>query len=118
MGFLPRAIPESGGGLKPPRMTLKQAEELEKTYLKDLGADTIAVARAFSAEDIQKNTIGMGNFWPAPDGASINENQYESYVTGSFNDTPILVGTNSNEGACIGKRYKKIPSISKVRWLA
>jgi para-nitrobenzyl esterase len=98
-GLFQRAISESGGGVNPPRMTLQQAEELGKTYLKDLGTDTIAAARALSAEDIQKNTKGMGDFWPAPDGVTIAENQYKNYEAGVFNDTPILVGTNSNEGA-------------------
>ena len=97
-GLFHRAISESGGGLSPPRTSLQQAEELGKTYLSDLGADTIATARALSAEEIQKNTKGMGSFWPIPDGATIVKNQYENFESGAFNDTPILVGSNSDEG--------------------
>ena len=97
-GLFHRAISESGGGLNPPRMNLKQAEEMGKNYLSNLGADTIAAARALSAEEIQKNTKGMGNFWPVPDGVTIVENMYGTFESGAFNDTPILVGTNSNEG--------------------
>jgi len=97
-GLFHRAISESGGSMSPPRMTLKQAEEQGKAYLSNLGADTIAAARALSAEEIQKNTQGMGNFWPTPDGVTVVENQYKVFESGVFNDTPILVGTNSNEG--------------------
>lgn len=97
-GFFHRAISESGGSMTPPRATLKQAEEQGKAYLNKLGADDIQTARALSAEEIQKNTQGMGSFWPVADGATIATNQYELFEKGEFNDTPILVGTNSNEG--------------------
>lgn len=97
-GLFHRAISESGGGLGPARMTLAQAEELGKKYLSDIGAENIAAARALSAEEIQKNTKGMGNFWPVPDGITIPTNMYEIYETGAFNDTHVLIGSNSNEG--------------------
>jgi para-nitrobenzyl esterase len=97
-GLFHRAISESGGGLGPARMNLEQAEEMGKKYLEDLGVKTIAEARAMSAEDIQKNTRGMGDFWPPADGKTIPENMYEIFRSGSFNDTPILAGSNSNEG--------------------
>ncbi|NLA74695.1 MAG: carboxylesterase family protein [Deltaproteobacteria bacterium] len=97
-GLFHRAISESGGGLGPARMTLAQAEELGKKYLSDLGAVNIATARALSADEIQKNTEGMGSFWPVPDGITIPMNMYEIYETGAFNDTPVLIGSNSNEG--------------------
>ncbi len=97
-GLFHRAISESDGGLGPARMNLEQAEEMGKKYLENLGANTIAEARALSAEEIQKDTKGMGNFWPVADGETIPENMYGVFRNGSFNDTPILVGSNSNEG--------------------
>ena len=97
-GLFHRAISESGGSMTPPRMTLQQAEEQGKAYLISLAAEDIAAARALSAEEIQKNTKGMGGFWPVADGATIAEDQYKRFEAGEFNDTPILVGTNSNEG--------------------
>jgi para-nitrobenzyl esterase len=93
-----RAISESGGNMAPPRMTLKKAEEQGKAYLSKLGANDIMAARALSAEAIQKETKGMGSFWPVADGETIVENQYELFEAGKFNDTPILIGTNSDEG--------------------
>src|SRR6185437_13890910 len=40
-----------------------------------------------------------GAFWPALDGYVIVGDEYELYKAGRFNDTPILIGTNSDEGA-------------------
>jgi para-nitrobenzyl esterase len=113
-GLFHRAISESGGGLGPARMTIKEAEEFGQKYLKDLGADTIAAARAIKAEDIQKNTKGMGNFWPVPDGVTIPTNMYEIYETGSFNDTPVLIGSNSNEGGLFVTQPLKMKDFKKM----
>ncbi|HSW39566.1 MAG TPA: carboxylesterase family protein, partial [Acidobacteriota bacterium] len=97
-GLFHRAISQSGGSMAPPRMTLKEAEQRGMAYLSRLGADTMEAARALSADEIQKETKGMGAFWPVPDGVTIVADQYERFEAGNFNDTPILVGTNSHEG--------------------
>ena len=97
-GLFQRAISESGGAMTTLRMSLKAAEELGKAYLSKLGANDIKAARALSAETIQKDTKGMGIFRPVADGATISDDQYALFEAGKFNDTPILVGTNSNEG--------------------
>jgi para-nitrobenzyl esterase len=41
----------------------------------------------------------MGMSWPIIDGYVIPDDQYKLYEAGKFNDTPILVGYNSDEGA-------------------
>jgi para-nitrobenzyl esterase len=97
-GLFQRAISESGGYMTPARASLKEAEEQGKAYLSKLGANDIKAARELNAEAIQKETRGMGSFWPVADGETIMENQYELYEAGKFNDTPILIGTNSDEG--------------------
>jgi len=97
-GLFHRAISESGGNMAPPRVTLKAAEAMGKSYLEKLGAKDIAAARALSAKVIQSATKGMGSFWPVPDNVTFLEKQYEAYEAGRFNDTPILIGTNSDEG--------------------
>ena len=97
-GLFHRAISESGGAMTPLRMSLKAAEEQGKAYLSKLGANDIKAARALSAETIQKDTKGMGSFRPVTDGETIAEDQYGLFEAGKFNDTPILVGTNSDEG--------------------
>jgi para-nitrobenzyl esterase len=113
-GLFHRAISESGGSMSPPRMTLQQAEDQGKAYLSNLGAENITAARALSAEEIQKNTKGMGGFWPVADGAAIVEDQYGRFEAGEFNDTPILVGTNSNEGGLFVTQAITIEGFEKM----
>lgn len=106
-GLFQRAISQSGGSFTPPRAdggpgvpTLKAAEGTGASFLSSLGASDIAAARALPAEQIQ---AAVGNFrrgfWPTLDGHIIVGDQYELYEAGRFNDTPILIGTNSDEGA-------------------
>jgi para-nitrobenzyl esterase len=115
-GLFQRAISESGGSFAPPRIsneagqnvpTLKLAESNGESFLKKLGAADIRAARALPAEQIQKAAGGgMGSgssFWPVADGNIIPGDPYELYGKGRFNDTPILVGTNSNEGGLFSR---------------
>lgn len=110
-GLFQRAISESGGSFAPPRVvegagmnvpSLKLAESDGESFLKKLGVDGIEAARALPAERIQESAGGgMGggaSFWPVADGYVIPGDPYELYTRGEFNDTPILAGTNSNEG--------------------
>jgi len=98
-GLFHRAISESGGAVSSPRGTLKMAEEQGRTFLSALGANDIKAARALSAETIQEGLKNrMASFWPVADGTTIMENSYALFEFGKFNDTPILVGTNSHEG--------------------
>jgi para-nitrobenzyl esterase len=109
-GLFERAISESGGSFAPSRFaneagqnvpTLKLAESTGKSFLGKLGANDIKAARALGSEQIQKGLAGsgMGLFWPAAGGDVLPGDQYELYRAGRFNDTPILIGTNSDEGA-------------------
>lgn len=105
-----RAISESGGSFAPPRSTeaagmnvqsLKLGEAAGENFLKKLGAADIRAARALPAEKIQEAAgggMGGDSFWPVADGYVIPGDPYEVYAKRRFNDTPILVGTNSNEG--------------------
>jgi para-nitrobenzyl esterase len=112
-GLFHRAISESGGSFAPARFaneagqnvpTLKMAEASGKSYLDKLGAADIKAARALSAEQIQKGPGGgMGMFWPVADGYVLPNDAYEAYQAGRFNDTPVLIGTNSDEGAMFAR---------------
>ncbi len=110
-GLFQRAISESGGSFAPPRISneagqnvaaLQLGEANGESFLKKLGAADIKAARALSADQIQKAAGGgMGggaSFWPVADGYVLPGDPYELYEKGRFNDTPILAGTNSNEG--------------------
>jgi para-nitrobenzyl esterase len=98
-GLFQRAISESGGAVAPSRGSLKMSEDQGMAFLTKLGASDIKAARALSAEAIQQGIKnGGGSFWPVADGTTVMGNPYELFEAGKFNDTPILIGTNSNEG--------------------
>ena len=110
-GLFHRAISESGGSFGPPRFAteggqsvppLRVAEAAGQSFLMKAGATDIAAARALPAEKIQA-AQGAGlqaaaTFWPVFDGDVLPGDQYELYRAGRFNDTPVLIGTNSDEG--------------------
>jgi para-nitrobenzyl esterase len=109
-GLFQRVIAQSGGSFAPPLFAtaegglnvpvLKAAEEFGQRFLERLGATGTESARALSAEVIQKAVGGERptGFWPALDGHILPGDQYELYLAGRFNDTPVLIGTNSDEG--------------------
>jgi para-nitrobenzyl esterase len=101
-----RAICQSGGSMapinegadKPGCMipSLEYAEEQGKKFLAELGVPDIRAARALSAEAVQKGKLDP--CWPVADGQTIVRDPYELYEGGKFNDTPVLIGTNSDDG--------------------
>jgi para-nitrobenzyl esterase len=113
-GLFQRAISESGGNFGPPRFAmeggqnvppLKVAEASGRAFLAKLNAKDIAAARELSAEKVQA-AVGPGlegGFWPVFDGDVLPGDQYELYKKGHFNDTPVLIGTNSDEGALFAR---------------
>ena len=110
-GYFQGAISESGGsfgsaknddegGVNVP--TLETAERNGAAYLKALGASTIAEARKLTAEQVLKGPGASrmgGQFWPNFDGYVLPRDQYLIYSAGVQNDTPVLIGTNADEGA-------------------
>ncbi|MBN2320553.1 MAG: carboxylesterase family protein [Acidobacteria bacterium] len=94
---------QAGAGMRIP--ALKAAESRGEEFLNRLGAANIKAARALNAEEIQKAlTGGMGGmrFQPAADGHIVPSDLYSLYQSGRFNDTPILLGNTSEEGATMG----------------
>lgn len=109
-GLFRGAISESGGNFGPERQTpvegganmdsLAAAEKNGKAFLAKLGVTSIAEARKKSAEDILKaSPPGLGGSWPIFDGYVLLGDQYKLYSEKRYNDTPVLIGTNSDEGA-------------------
>jgi para-nitrobenzyl esterase len=107
-GLFQGAISESGGSFGPPRPNplpgenlkrLPDAERSGEEYAKSAGASSIADLRKISAERLPGGGRGMGMAWPIIDGWVIPDDQYKLYAAGKFNDTPILVGYNSDEGS-------------------
>jgi para-nitrobenzyl esterase len=109
-GLFAKTISESGGNFGPARKgsegganmtSLAGAEAQGTAFLKAIGAADIAAARALPASTIQAGpgASAQGGFWPTFDGYVLRGDQYVLYEKGQFNDTPVLIGTNSNEGA-------------------
>lgn len=104
-GLFHRAISQSGGSFAPPKwdreggqnvIPLEVAEKRGKEFLASLGAADLAAARGLPARNLLK---GASWWWPVLDGEVLVGDQYVLYGEGKFNDTPILIGTNSDEGA-------------------
>ena len=107
-GLFQGAISQSGGSFGPPRPTtfpgenlkrLADAERSGEAYAKAAGASSIAELRKLPADKLQAAGRGMGLAWPIIDGWVIPDDQYKLYEAKRYNDTPILVGYNSDEGA-------------------
>jgi para-nitrobenzyl esterase len=109
-GLFAKAISESGGSFAPAKRTgheggmnvpsLTLAESQGEDFLAKLGAKTIADARKVSADDILKaQGPALGAFWPALDGDILPGDQYRLYEAGRYNDVPVLIGTNADEGS-------------------
>ncbi|HXA76937.1 MAG TPA: carboxylesterase/lipase family protein [Candidatus Acidoferrales bacterium] len=119
-GLFTGAISESGGSFAPPRLgneggenvpPLAVAERNGTAFLAKLGASSIGDARKKSADEILKSSApGLGGSWPNFDGYVLLGDQYKLYEASHFNDTPILIGTNADEGALF------VPSITAAAY--
>jgi para-nitrobenzyl esterase len=78
---------------------LADAEASGVEFAKTAGATSIKDLRALTPEKLIEARRGQrGMAWPIVDGHVIPGDQYALYEAGRFNDTPILVGYNSDEG--------------------
>jgi para-nitrobenzyl esterase len=102
-GLFHGAISQSGGSFGPPRFTtfpgenlkvLAGAEQVGQDYVKSAGVSSIAEMRKIAADKLP-----AGRGWPIIDGWVIPDDQYKLYEARRYNDVPILVGYNSDEGA-------------------
>ena len=107
-GLFRGAISESGGSFAAPRpaglpgenmRTVADAERQGVAIARTAGVSTLAELRGLSAEQVLKAARSNGPSWPVVDGWVLPADQYSLYEAGHFNDTPVLVGYNSDEGA-------------------
>ena len=105
-GLITGAISESGGSFGPPRATtypgenmklLADAERAGEALAHSAGAATIAELRQLPAAKVP-NGWGSGAGWPIIDGWVIPGDQHTLYEAGNYNDVPVIVGYNSDEG--------------------
>jgi para-nitrobenzyl esterase len=107
-GLFQGAISESGGSFGPPRsiglpgenmLLLADAERAGEAYAGTIGATSIKDLRKLPADKVLETARGrQGLAWPVVDGWAIPDDQYKLYEAKRYNDTPILVGYNSDEG--------------------
>ncbi len=99
-GLFQRAISESGDIDDPftasPLASLPADQDAGERFLAKLGARGIAAARAVPAE-VLVDAQGQSVVQPI-DGYVLAGGGYELYQAGRFTDTPLLLGTNSDEG--------------------
>ena len=114
-GLIQGAISESGGSFGHPRAGGAPGENMRPLAIAERAGEDLAMSiganidRAIFANSPQRRSSPLaqtnrGAGWPIIDGWVIPDDQYTIYDQKQFNDTPILVGYNSDEGATFGPR--------------
>jgi para-nitrobenzyl esterase len=112
-GLFQAAISESGGSFGPVRAAggpgenmqpLESAEKAGAAWVHhSVGASSLAELRKMPAEKLQGAAQRQrGISWPITDGWVIPDDEYKLYEAGRYNDVPVLIGYNSDEGATFG----------------
>jgi para-nitrobenzyl esterase len=121
-GLISGAISESGSSFGPPRPSgapgenmrpLMNAEKDGLAFQINAGANNLAELRKLPAEKILAATRGMA--WPNVDGWVIPDDQYKLYDAKKFNDIPVLIGYNSDEGASFSHESSPKAYVDGVR---
>lgn len=106
-GLFHGVISQSGGSFAPwrdqPRTlgmdaSQKGAEQQGLAFQKHLKKKNIKQMRQMDAMSLCDGNVGFGGFWPCVDGYVICDDQYRLYERGEYNDVPVIVMTNSDEG--------------------
>jgi len=122
-GLFQGAISQSGGSFGPSRpttypgenmKTLMVAEEEGLAYAEKAGVSSLVELRSIVVDSLPMG-FGMGSGWPIIDGYVIPDDQFKLYEAGQFNDTPILVGYNSDEGASFTRTKDPEEFIASVK---
>jgi len=114
-GIIHKAISESGGSFWPVNEKketdcigkLRGGEDYGIEFAKRMGVNSLAEMRKLSPEKLLADpSAAMGGFWPLVDGYVITDDQYKLYSEGSYNDIPVMIGTNSDEGSMFVRSAK------------
>ena len=107
-GLFHGCISQSGGSFAPwsdnPRglgldASQKGAEQQGLAFQQHLKKKSLKQLRQMDAMSLCDGNVGFGGFWPCVDGYVICDDQYRLYERGEYNDVPVIVMTNSDEGA-------------------
>lgn len=126
-GLFHGAISQSGGSFGPTRpttfpgenmKTLAQAEADGMAYVNGFGASSVQELRSLEAEKLIPQGWSMPGGWPIVDGYVIPGDQYELYKSGNYNDVPVLIGYNSDEGLSFpaGRSPEEYKAVVKQRF--
>ncbi len=101
-GLFERAIAESGSNFQMSGPIMPPAQAAGARFLAELGAKDIKAARALSARVLLEAQQGPASAAlrgiGLMDGYILRGDGHSLYRAHQFNDTPVLVGTNSDEG--------------------
>jgi para-nitrobenzyl esterase len=124
-GLFHAAISESGGSFGPVRAAggpgenmqpLQSAEQDGAAWAKAVGAPGLQALRAMPAEKLLSGAQRQrGLAWPVTDGWVIPDDQFRLYEAGRYNDVPVLIGYNSDEGATFGVPPSQSAYVQSVR---
>lgn len=124
-GLFRAAISESGGSFGPVRagggpgenmQSLRSAEQDGAAWAQAAGAPDLAALRAMPAEKVLATAQHQrGLSWPVMDGWVIPDDQFRLYQAGRYNDVPVLIGYNSDEGASFGVPASQSAYVQSVR---
>jgi para-nitrobenzyl esterase len=103
-GLFEGAISQSGGSFGPPRPTTFPGENMKRLPAAERAGEAYAQGASIAelrrlAPDKLPPGPGFGISWPVIDGWVVPDDQYKLYAAGQYNDTPVLIGYNSDEGA-------------------
>ena len=103
-GLFHRAIGQSGGVFEPvqiaPSYLLANAERDGKEYATSLGAGSIAALRKLPAADLLEGKAGSVSH-PVIEPYVLPAAPYDAFVSGAYNDVPVLVGFNAEEARAL-----------------
>jgi para-nitrobenzyl esterase len=125
-GLFQKIISESGGSFAPlcwernqvglNMHSLADAEREGVAALRALGAPDIDAARRLSAQDLLRDHETP--WWPVLDHRVIVGDNYDLYQKGQYYDTPVLIGTNSDEGGLFVRQTSRASFDEVIRGLA
>ena len=111
-GLFRACISQSGGSFAPwsdnnrslvANASQKGAEQQGLAFQKHLKKKNLKQLRKMDALELTGDNVGFGGFWPCVDGYVITDDLYRLYERGEFNDVPVIVMTNSDEGALFSR---------------
>tara|TARA_R110000868_G_scaffold14075_7_gene65747 strand:+ start:8745 stop:10316 length:1572 start_codon:yes stop_codon:yes gene_type:complete len=121
-GLFQGAISQSGGSFGPSRpvtfpgenmKTLALAEKEGLAYANQVGVSSLQDLRNTPVDKLPMG-MGIGGAWPNIDGNVIPDDQFKLYEQGKFNDVPVLIGYNSDEGASFSREKSPAEFIANV----